>query len=129
MKNFVKYLSAFCFVALPLCSFGQQDRTETPGTAAVYDEDFRIVNQYCNRPYAELYPNPLVGNTLKIKTSGIIKSVEIKNIIGQCIVAQVNKYSISDDMVLTFDKKEPGIYSAKITFEDNNVVIKKLIIR
>jgi hypothetical protein len=70
-----------------------------------------------------------VGNTLKIKSSGIIKSVEIKNIIGQCILAEVNKYSVSDDLVLKIEKKEPGIYSAKITFEDNIVVIKKLIIR
>lgn len=128
MKKLVKYLSALWVAVLPLYSFGQ-DRDDTPGTAAVYDEDFRIVNQYCNRPYAELYPNPLVGNTLKIKSSGIIKSVEIKNIIGQCILAEVNKYSVSDDLVLKIEKKEPGIYSAKITFEDNNVVIKKLIIR
>ncbi|MCR4560735.1 MAG: T9SS type A sorting domain-containing protein [Bacteroidales bacterium] len=128
MKRIIKYLSAFCAAVLPLCSFGQ-DRDDIPGTAAVYDEDFRIVNQYCNRPYAELYPNPLVGNTLKIKSSGIIKSVEIKNIIGQCILAEVNKYSVSDDIVLKIEKKEPGIYSAKITFEDNIVVIKKLIIR
>jgi hypothetical protein len=129
MKKIVKYLSVFLVTVLPLCASAQVKNDESGSQEAVWDNDFRIVNQYCNRPYAELYPNPLTGNTLKIKTSGIIKSVEIKNIIGQCVLAQINKYSVSDDMVLTLEKKEPGIYSAKITFEDNNVVIKKLIIR
>ena len=133
MKNKIKYLSVLFLVALSLTETAQ---TFTPGGSkpqeGVQEADsveFFIMNQHCNRPYAELYPNPLYGNTLKVKSGNIIKSVEIKNIIGQCIYLENNRHLVRDDMTIVLGKREPGIYSARITFEDNSFIIKKLIIR
>ena len=125
MKKMLKYLLTFVII---LNAFAVKAQIKADSSVS-YDYDFRIVHQHSNRVYAELYPNPLIGNVLKIKSSNIIKSVEIKNIIGQCILSEENKFAVHDDMVLTIPKNEPGVYSAKITFEDNNFIIKKLIIR
>jgi len=91
--------------------------------------DFLILNQSQNRHEAVIYPNPATGNVVKIKSSILIKSIEIMTMIGKCVQQECNPHMIYDDITLTLKTCNPGTYYAKITFEDDQTVIKKLILR
>ncbi len=91
--------------------------------------DFLLINQSQNRHEAIIYPNPTTGNIIKIKSSILIKSIEIMTMIGKCIQQETNPHMIYDDITLNLASCNPGTYYAKITFEDNQTVIKKLIVR
>ncbi|MCQ2249667.1 MAG: T9SS type A sorting domain-containing protein [Bacteroidales bacterium] len=91
--------------------------------------DFLIINQNPNRHEAVIYPNPSSGKVVKIKSSILIKSIEIMTMIGKCVQQQLNPHMLYDDITLDLKSCNPGTYYAKITFEDNQTVIKKLILR
>jgi len=92
--------------------------------------DFKIHNQNLDRHEVVIYPNPVSsGQMVKIKSSFTIKDIEITNIIGKCVQREKNTKQIYDDITLKLDKNAPGVYYAKITFEDDKWVIKKLLVR
>ncbi len=91
--------------------------------------DFLIINQNQNRHEAVIYPNPATGKVVKIKSSILIKSIEIMTMIGKCVQQELNPHMIYDDITLDLKSCNPGTYYAKITFEDDQTVIKKLILR
>ncbi|MBR3714052.1 MAG: T9SS type A sorting domain-containing protein [Bacteroidales bacterium] len=92
--------------------------------------DFKIHNQNLDRHEVVIYPNPVSsGDMVKIKSSFTIKDIEITNIIGKCVQHEKNTKQIYDDITLKLNKNAPGVYYAKITFEDDKWVIKKLLVR
>lgn len=92
--------------------------------------DFKIHNQNLDRHEVVIYPNPVAsGEMVKIKSSFTIKDIEITNIIGKCVQREKNAKQIYDDITLKLDKNAPGVYYAKITFEDDKWIIKKLLVR
>ncbi|MCR5456303.1 MAG: T9SS type A sorting domain-containing protein [Bacteroidales bacterium] len=92
--------------------------------------DFKIHNQNLDRHEAVIYPNPVArGEMVKIKSTFTIKDIEITNIIGKCVQRENNSRKIYDDITLKLDTNTPGVYYAKITFEDEKWIIKKLLVR
>lgn len=125
MKKILKKL--FSIVLLSFCSGCVSAQTPVPENTS--EPGFDISNQNGGRPYAEFYPNPVTGNIVKIKSCKAIKTVEILNIIGKCIQLVSNTYNIYDDMTIVLQDYEPGMYLAKITFEDDRTIVKKLVIK
>ncbi|MBR4327981.1 MAG: T9SS type A sorting domain-containing protein [Bacteroidales bacterium] len=118
MKTTLKYLIAIAIAT-------------TLGQSAVAQQiDFKIHNQNLDRHEVVIYPNPVTsGEMLKIKSTFTIKDIEITNIIGKCVQREINTRKIYDDITLKLEKNAPGVYYAKITFEDDKWVIKKLLVR
>ena len=103
----------------------------TLGHSAIAQQiDFKIHNQNLDRHEAVIYPNPVAsGEMVKIKSSITIKDIEITNVIGKCVQREQNNRQIYDDITLKLNKNAPGVYYAKITFEDDKWIIKKLLVR
>ncbi|MBQ1697591.1 MAG: T9SS type A sorting domain-containing protein [Bacteroidales bacterium] len=101
------------------------------GRSAVAQQiDFKIHNENLDRHEVVIYPNPVTsGEMVKIKSSFTIKDIEITNIIGKCVQREKNSKQIYDDITLKLNKNAPGVYYAKITFEDDKWIIKKLLVR
>lgn len=91
--------------------------------------NFFVQNQNLPAHEVVIYPNPVVGNVVNFKSQALIRKVEITNIIGKCIKTTDNDNCIYDDISVMLENCESGIYLAKITFEDEKVLIKKLIIK
>lgn len=72
-----------------------------------------------------IYPNPAENNVL-LKSSQLIKDIEIHNSVGQLILKQSPNTKVIDLNTQTF---ESGIYFVKIDLANNNSIIKKLIIK
>jgi hypothetical protein len=97
---------------------------------AMSQNDFNIHNLNLEHHDAVIYPNPLIGtNVLKIKSSITIKDIKITNVLGNCIQHEENKHQIYNDITIKLNSSVPGVYYAKITFEDDKCVIKKLLIK
>ncbi len=91
--------------------------------------DFFVQNQNTVHHDVIIYPNPVEGNIVNIKSPTLIKKIEISNLIGKNIKTETNLDDIFDDISISLNNLESGIYLAKITFEDDKIVIKKLIIK
>jgi hypothetical protein len=99
-------------------------------SAVAQQVDFKIHNQNLDRHEVVIYPNPVTnGEVIKIKSSFTIKDIEITNIIGKCVQREKNSKQLYDDISLKLNKNAPGVYYAKITFEDDKWIIKKLLVR
>ena len=123
-KKMKKILGLFLTVLCTGCVSAQ-----TPAADEGGEPGFDISNQNGGRPYAEFYPNPVTGKIVKIKSCKAIKNVEILNVIGKCIQKVTNTYNIYDDMTIVLEDYEPGMYLAKITFEDDRTIVKKLVVK
>lgn len=118
MKTFLKYTIAAAAFAM------------TAPAATAQQIDFKIHNQNLDRHEAVIYPNPVArGEMVKIKSTFTIKDIEITNIIGKCVQRENNSRKIYDDIAMKLDTNTPGVYYAKITFEDDKWIIKKLLVR
>ncbi|MBP5367009.1 MAG: T9SS type A sorting domain-containing protein [Bacteroidales bacterium] len=90
--------------------------------------NFFVQNQMTSHEVI-IYPNPVVGNVVNFKSPAIIRNIEITNIIGKRIKIKENEDYIFDDISILLENCESGIYLAKITFDDDKVLIKKLIVK
>ena len=122
MKKVYKFIIAGAISALSASGAAAQQKPAA-------NPDFLIINQNQNRHEAIIYPNPAPGNVVKIKSSILIKNIEIMTMIGKCVQQESNPHMIFDDITLNLKDCNPGTYYAKITFEDDQTVIKKLILR
>ncbi len=74
----------------------------------------------------QVYPNP-AGDYIIVKFSDAMqlpKSIEIKNSIGQVVLAQ--RKAFSTELQLNTNQLSPGIYLIHIRLQDNISVVKKL---
>lgn len=84
-------------------------------------------NQHTSQLF--FFPNPASpDNELLIKSTGIIKKVEIINSIGQLIYLQ-NNNSYRGDMKVQLRNAQRGIYVVRAWLENNEQVTQKLIIK
>lgn len=132
MKRGCKYFLTSALAVLmtqAVMAQAQQSEDEDSQQKPAVNADFLLINQSPNRHEATIYPNPSKGGVVKIKSSILIKNVEIMTMIGKCVQSERNLHMIYDDITLTLNSCNPGTYYAKITFEDDQTVIKKLIVR
>jgi hypothetical protein len=115
MKNTLKILVSTFILSLWSMGANAQENEYIPNLTSRHD--------------AVLYPNPTSNGQVKIKSAIVIKNVELISMIGEGEVVLDNKLHIFDEMTLKISDLHPGIYLAKITFEDNKSIIKKLVVR
>jgi len=73
-----------------------------------------------------MYPNPTNG-FLTIEAEARIYGVDILNTVGQKVSSQT--YKINSIVSVDVRNITPGIYTMRLTFNDNNVSIQKLIVQ
>jgi hypothetical protein len=76
-----------------------------------------------------LFPNPVLGNQLNIRSSKKIASIQLSNLIGQ-VVYSINNPGMSDlTTSINIDKFPNGIYYVNIVNQDQTNSVKKISIR
>jgi len=93
------------------------------------DLAFTMQFQNSNIHQAVIYPNPVLDFKFKVKSEQIVYKVEVISVIGKTINQYVNKTYSSDDIFVDLEECEKGMYLIKITFEDDEYIIKKLLIK
>jgi hypothetical protein len=93
------------------------------------DLAFSMQMQNTNIQDAVIYPNPVTDFKFKVKSEQIIFSVEVINVIGKSILKQTNESFSTDDVLINLGSCEKGMYLVKITFDDDEYIIKKLLVK
>lgn len=78
-------------------------------------------------PSFVMYPNPLTGETLTISSSQKMYQVEVLSILGQSILTREDENGLYE-LQLNGIIEQNGIYLVRILFEDDNVIVEKLIV-
>jgi len=92
-----------------------------------YGQDISLLDKKDKE--ALVYPNPLIGTKFIVKSDAIISKIEVVNVIGKVINrTENNNFNLREIQVLV-GKCEKGLYFVKITFDDNNSIIKKLLVK
>jgi len=81
-----------------------------------------------NNYQVSVYPNPLTNDLVTIKGNTNIQSIEISNMLGQTITTK-KLSGFSQATTVNLDNAKEGIYFVKITFVNNNSLVKKLIVK
>ena len=76
-----------------------------------------------------IYPNPVTNDFFSVKSDQTIKTVEVLNVIGQCVKRVDNETGVSYNIFVKIPDCEKGMYMVKITFEDNNTIIRKIFVK
>jgi hypothetical protein len=87
-----------------------------------------IGDQPTNAPSMVIYPNPVIGNELNVDGSAEWMKAEILTLTGQ-IVRSYSQGTSSRRAKIDTGSLGEGIYMLKIYFEDQSVVIQKVVIR
>lgn len=75
------------------------------------------------------YPNPVTESKFVVQSNtGIISEIELVNILGQPVLTKKNIQNDNEVSILLNDI-EKGIYLIKVLFTDNQLEIKKVIIK
>lgn len=74
------------------------------------------------------YPNPVTGNQFTVKANENIKTIEVINLIGQAVLKHENK-NVNGEVVVYYDNIDRGMYLVKVTFSDNGVIVKKILVK
>ncbi|MBO4244398.1 MAG: T9SS type A sorting domain-containing protein [Bacteroidales bacterium] len=119
----MKLITTILTTVLLLMAFSQAEAQKT------IIPNFFVQNQNLTNHEVVIYPNPVVGKVVNFKSASLIRKVEITNIIGKCVKTKENDDYIFDDLSILLENCESGIYLAKITFDDDKVLIKKLIVK
>jgi len=93
------------------------------------DLDFSMQLQNSKVHDALIYPNPVIDYKFKVKSEQIVSSVEVINVIGKHIFKQTNELFSTNDVFINLDFCEKGMYLVKITFDDEEYIIKKLLVK
>ena len=78
---------------------------------------------------AIVYPNPLIGQKFIVKSETVISTVEVVNVIGKVVGRVKNDNFGIKELPVFLGNCEKGMYFVKITFENKNSIIKKLLVK
>lgn len=76
-----------------------------------------------------IYPNPMMGEQFTVKSKRAISKVEVVNVIGKVIKRVENDNFALKELLIVVGKQEKGLYLVKVSFDDNKMVIKKLLVK
>ncbi len=89
--------------------------------------DFSMQLQNTNNHQALIYPNPITDLNFKVKSSSVIIDIEVMNMLGKSVYHdKINNYTF-DEISVRLPECDKGVYLVKITFDDNEYIIKKLL--
>jgi hypothetical protein len=81
-----------------------------------------------NNQNVDILPNPVTNNQFVVKTVLPVSVVEVLSIVGQSVYFR--EYgSPQRDIRVLLNTLPDGVYFVKVTFNDNQSVIKKIIIQ
>lgn len=89
--------------------------------------DFTMQFQNSNEHEALIYPNPITNLNFKVKSYSVITDLVVTDMLGKNIVNKhIDSYS-NQEIMVNLPHCEKGIYFVKITFDDGEQIIKKLL--
>ncbi len=75
-----------------------------------------------------IYPNPVTGSSLFIKSQKGITDILLLNITGK-VIRQVNQTGSAHNITFPAEGLNPGIYVLQVTLEDQTKTYRKLLVR
>jgi len=76
-----------------------------------------------------IYPNPVTGEQITVKSTSVISKVEVVNVLGKVIKYVENDNFVLKEIPILIGKQERGLYLVKVTFDDDKMVIRKLLVK
>lgn len=76
-----------------------------------------------------IFPNPVLGNQVNIRSNKKIASIQLSNLIGQVVYSNDNPEMIDLITSINVDKYPKGIYYVNIVNQDQTSNVKKISIR
>ena len=86
------------------------------------------VSEISNDVEINLYPNPVTDDKLTINSDNRIIELEVFTILGKSVIQNSYQTGIKNT-VLDLGEFESSIYFAKVTFENNKTILKKIIVK
>ncbi|MEI7897519.1 MAG: T9SS type A sorting domain-containing protein [bacterium] len=75
-----------------------------------------------------ILPNPVTNNQFTVKASQPVASVEVVSIVGQTVYSR-DFASRQRDVKVLLNNLQEGVYLVRVKFNDNQVIIKKIIVQ
>lgn len=76
-----------------------------------------------------IYPNPVTDNKFFVKSEKVIKAVEVMNVLGQNIKKVFNETDLTYNILVELGDVKDGMYMVKITFDNHESIIRKIIVK
>ena len=78
--------------------------------------------------FINLYPNPNSSGLLNIESSSAIKEIKIINLVGQNVFSKIFQGNVFNETI-TINPSLNGVYFMAIQLENNNRILKKIILK
>ncbi len=88
--------------------------------------DFSVQYKNTNQHSIIIYPNPINQPIFNVKSNSLITKISIINMVGKIIFFKQYSSYAYNDITVRFPQCNRGVYLIKITFDDNETIIKKL---
>ncbi len=88
--------------------------------------DFTMQMQQ-NQNTARIYPNPITEPVFNVTSSAVITNVQVLDMLGKSVLNIDYNDSYEKTHVIKLPDDKKGIYLVKITFDNNQTIIKKLL--
>lgn len=87
--------------------------------------DFTMQMQNTVQHEVVIYPNPIFEPTFKIQSNTKVDKVELINMLGIVVFTKEILY-FSEEVKVNLPDIDKNVYLVKVTFDDKQIVIKKL---
>ena len=91
------------------------------------DSGNRLNTENEKSPEVLIYPNPAKGSKVFVKGKNI-QDIEVLSPVGHRIFTSKNEES-KKKVELSLEKCQTGVYLVKITFDDANPIVQKLLVK
>ena len=97
--------------------------------AQEFSENTKKSVEFISESDVSIYPNPVTNNKFFVKSEKIIKSVEVLNILGQNIKTVYNATNVAYNLIVELGDIKKGMYMVRVTFEKDQSIIRKIILK
>ncbi len=117
MNKFTILFAAFLFFSIN--SVNAQNSSKQKTELCEFVIDYNVL----------IYPNPVVNNNFYVKSTEIIKTIEVMNVLGKNIKTIHNETGVAYNIYVELDNVEEGMYMVRVTFTSGKSIIKKIILK
>jgi Secretion system C-terminal sorting domain len=111
-----KNIIALFFILITLSAYSQSTQL-----------DFTMQFQNSNSHEALIYPNPITNLDFKVKSYSVITDLVVTDMLGKNIISKHLDSYANQEITVSLPHCDKGIYFVKITFDDGETIIKKLL--
>jgi len=94
-----------------------------------FSDEKIIIDEFISNYDVLIYPNPVTNNKFYVKSDKVIKSVEVMNVLGQKIKTVNNETNVPYNIFVELGEIKKGMYMVRITFNDKQSIIRKIILK